>query len=374
MKEPVAILRAGVVCPVGLDTEQAAASILAGVPRKQETSFRDLQGQPIVMGRLPRSVLPPLVAELQDARSQPTPFAARLLRLGTPALQEVLGGPNSLGPGGAMPLGGSVLPPGLTVWPPLLLAGPESAPGEPALATGEILGRLVRQAKVPVALEVSRLLPLGRAGLFSAVQEAYARVLGPGLAEFVVVGGVDSYYDQSRLELLEDEDRLLTTGVQDAFTPGEGAAFLLLASRGACLRYGLEPLAWIVAVGTALEAGHRYSEAPHRGDGLAAAFGDVFRPIGGRAEPVRLVMAGLNGESLHAREWGVACVRHREGFANPLRIEHPAEYTGDAGAALAPMMLAVAALELRTKRLAGPGLVWAASDGAERGALLVRAP
>lgn len=355
MKEPVAILRVGMFCPVGLDAEQTTASIMAGVPRKLETSFRSKLGERIVMGHLPEDVLPPLVRELEESKARPNELVTRLLQLATPALQEVLG-ETSTGVG-----------------PPLFLAGPEAAPGEPALVTGVLLGQLARQAKVSLALETSRLFPTGRAGFFTAVQEASTKLLATGAAEFVVVGGVDSYFDAERSSRLEQEGRLLTNGVQDAFTPGEGAAFLLLASRAACVRHRLDPLAWIVGVGTAEEPGHRYSERPHRGDGLSAAFGQIFRAIGGSAGGVRLVMAGLNGESLHAKEWGVACVRHRAAFVDSLRVEHPAEYTGDAGAALAPMMLAMTTLELKGKRLEGPALVWAASDGAERGAVLATA-
>lgn len=371
MKEPLAILRVGVFCPVGLDAEQAAASILAGLPRKQETSFRSNDGEPIIMGYLPENVLPPLVPELEASKAKPTGLAARLLRLASPALQEVLGEPHGAG-NSEMNARGSHGPlQGPAAGPTLLLAGPESVPGQTALATGALLGQLVQQARVSVALEGSRLFPSGRAGFFGALQEAHAKLLAPGAAAFAVVGGVDSYFDQERLTRLEQEQRLLTVGAQDAFTPGEGAAFLLLASREACVRHQLNPLAWIVAVGTSEEPGHRYSERPHRGDGLSAAFGQIFRIIGERSGTVRLAMAGLNGESLHAREWGVACVRHREAFAEPLRIEHPAEYIGDTGAALAPIMLAMTVLELKSGRLEGPALIWAASDGAERGAALV---
>jgi 3-oxoacyl-[acyl-carrier-protein] synthase-1 len=373
MKEPLAILRVGMFCPVGLDAEQATASIAAGMPRKQETSFRSNQGDRIVMGHLPEDVLPPLAPELAAASTKPTSLVARLLRIATPALQEVLGGPYGASSGEAPASASRGLPHGLAGGPPLFVAGPEPEPGEPALVTGVLLGQLARQARVPLALEASRLFPSGRAGFFAALQEANGKLLAPGAAEFVVVGGVDSYFDADRLSRLEHEQRLLTTGVQDAFTPGEGAAFLLLASRAACVRHRLEPLAWILAVGTAEEPGHRYSERVHRGDGLSATFEQVFRAIGERAGIVRVVMAGLTGESFHAKEWGVACVRHRKAFADPLRVEHPAEYTGDAGAALAPMMLGMTALELKGKRLEGPVLVWTASDGAERGAVLVSA-
>lgn len=369
MREPLAILRAGVLCPVGLDAEQAAASILAGMPHKHETAFRSEDDDAIVLGHLPAEVLPPLVGELEHARPELTPLVSRLLRLATPALQEVLGIVPGPGSGGTW-----ALPQGVSALPPLLLAGPQATPGEPELVTEAFVGQLVRQARVPVSLEHSRMLPLGHAGFFAALHQANATLLATGAAEFVIVGGVDSWHDAARLQRLEGEDRLLTAGLQDAFTPGEGAAFVLLASAAACRRHRLEPLAWIRSVGLGMEAGHRYGHAPHRGDGLAEAIGHAFAPLGPGAEPVRLVMAGLNGETMLAKEWGVACVRHRERFADPLRVEHPAEYAGDAGAALAPLMLAVAAIELHAGRLPGPALVWAASERAERGALVVVGP
>lgn len=358
MREPLAILRAGAFCPVGVDAQQTAALLLAGVPNKQETAFRSEDGDPIVLGHVPTEVLPPLAPELEAARLHP--LVARLLRLAAPALQEVLGD-------------ASVLPPGASPRLPLFVAGPQAAPGEPELPTAAFVEQLSWQARLPLAIEASRMLPLGHAGLFAALQQADASVFAAGAGEFAIVGGVDSYFDADRLRRLEGEDRLLTVGLQDAFTPGEGAAFLLVAPRSACLRHGLAPLAWIPAVGLGLEAGHRYSYAPHRGDGLADALGRVLGSHGDRSPPVRLVMAGLAGETLLAKEWGVAMVRHREHFADPLRVEHPAEHTGDAGAALAPIMLATSAIELKAGRLPGPVLVWAASEKAERGALLVEA-
>jgi 3-oxoacyl-[acyl-carrier-protein] synthase-1 len=215
--------------------------------------------------------------------------------------------------------------------------------------------------------------PTGHAGFFAALQHAQAQVIDPGWAEFAVVGGVDSWLDLYRLALLDQEDRLLTFGVQDAFTPGEGAAFVLVASRNACARYRLSPLGWIDAVGVGQEPGHRYGDQPYLGEGLAAAVGQALQQLGEHAPLVRLVMAGFTGESMHAKEWGVAYMRNRKRFADPLRIEHSAEYAGDAGAGLAPMMLGAAVLGMRDGEAEGPALVWASSEQAQRGALVVRA-
>jgi 3-oxoacyl-[acyl-carrier-protein] synthase-1 len=377
MSEPLAIVRLGMFCPVGLDAELASASLWAGMPRKYETSIMDERFEPIVMGHLPLDVLPPLVPPLEDARLGLTSLQRRLLRLATPALHEALGAVvrADATPGKDEPrFASSVLPHGLTPLPPLLLAGPQPSPGRPEIVTGRMLGQLALQAGVPVDLAASRVFPTGHAGLFAALHHAQTQVIGPQRAEFAVIGGVDSYLDLYRLALLGQEQRLLTFGVQDALTPGEGAAFVLVTSRNVCQRYRLSPLAWIEAVGVAQEPGHRYSEQPYLGEGLAAAVGQALQQLGEHAPPVRLVMAGFTGESMHAKEWGVAHVRNRRRFADPLRIEHSAEYTGDAGAALAPMMLATAVLGMRDGNAEGPALVWASSEQAQRGALVVRAP
>ena len=88
------------------------------------------------------------------------------------------------------------------------------------------------------------------------------------------------------------------------------------------------------------------------------------------------MLAGLNGESSSANAWGVAFVRNREYFIQPpgsapLRIEHPAEYVGDCGAALAPLMLAAATRFMQAGVAAGPTLVWACADAGRCGALLL---
>jgi 3-oxoacyl-[acyl-carrier-protein] synthase-1 len=375
MSEPLAIIRLGMFCPVGLDAGQVAASLWAGVPHKHETSIMDKRFEPVVMGHLPLEVMPPLVEPLDDVKLGLTALQRRLLRLATPALQEVLGvvvAPDKK-PGENEPrFSSSVLPHGLAPLPPLLVAGPQPSPGRAEILTGRQLGQLALQAGIPVDITTSRVFPTGHAGFFAALQHAQTQVIGPQRAEFAVIGGVDSYLDLYRLALLDQEERLLTFGVQDAFTPGEGAAFVLVASRNACQRYRLSPLGWIDAVGVAQEPGHRYSEQPYLGEGLAAAVGQVFQQLGEHAPPVRLVMAGFTGESMHAKEWGVAHVRNRKRFADPLQIEHSAEYTGDAGAGLAPMMLGAAVLGIQGKECEGPALVWASSEQALRGALVVR--
>ena len=136
----------------------------------------------------------------------------------------------------------------------------------------------------------------------------------------------------------------------------------------------MTPLAYISGVGVSDEEGHRYSEQPYLGEGLAAAVADVGAQLSkaGLSEPAKLAMTGLNGESFSAKEWGVAHLRNRELLAEELQVEHPAEYTGDMGAALAPVMMGVATKWITNGHMTGPALVWASSDEAERGAAFLR--
>jgi 3-oxoacyl-[acyl-carrier-protein] synthase-1 len=351
LAEPLAIVDAGVLCPLGLDVVQAAASVRAQIHRKVESGWLDLKNQRVVLGSVPDELLPPLPPALARARPAIDPLRARLLQLAVPALQEVLG---ALGERGA-------------VRPPLLLVGPHVDPPRPPLVDEAFLAQLEALAAVKLERSAST-TSTGRAGLFAALGTA-ARLVAGG-RPFVVVGGIDSHADEVRLGQLERQGRLQTTGPQDAFTPGEGAAFLLVTTRALARDAGMRPLALVSALAVGHEVGHVHSSETHLGDGLS---GTLTHLLAGAGQRIAHVVAGLNGERIFAREWGVAMVRNREAFAEPLLLEHPAEFTGDLGAALAPFMVAVTALHMAEGRTPGPTLVWAASDHAERGALLLHA-
>ena len=126
----------------------------------------------------------------------------------------------------------------------------------------------------------------------------------------MLCGGADSYLDLMLLSELSREQRLLGPDVADGFIPGEGAAFLLLSSVRAAGDGG-GPAVAIRGVGTARDAGHRYSAEPARGEGLSLAMEALLATL---PEPpaarLETTLAGFNGESFQAKEWGVArCTR-----------------------------------------------------------------
>jgi 3-oxoacyl-[acyl-carrier-protein] synthase-1 len=260
---------------------------------------------------------------------------------------------------------------GCPIPPPLFLALPEERWEAAVPAQAELFKQLALQAEVQLEEKSCRLYHQGGAGGLLALKDALD-LLASRRAPFVVVGGVDTFLDAKRLALLDGEDRL-TGGSMDGFIPGEGAAFLLLAGPGVVRQHRLKPLARVAGVGAGVEPGHRYSPQPYRGDGLADAFRALFSTLPPGTPKVRCVYAGFNGESLPAKEWGVAYLRSTERFEEALRIEHPADCVGDVGAALGPLMLALAAVGLRDRRCEEPCLVWSTSDQETRAAALMQA-
>lgn len=346
---PVHVLAMGMITAVGTSAPETAASVRAGLSGARESAVLDGRLCPISMALVPESDLPPLAASLERERGLSSRRIA-MLRLAGTALRECLSVSTAM------------------ERVPVLLGVPGAHPGRPAAVGESFLAHLAQQAEQPFDIAASRLFPNGRAAGLVALHHALA-LLATGKEDLLVVGGVDSYLDLYHLALLEEEGRLHSPGVLDGFIPGEGAAFLLLGSTRGATRAGLAPIARIETAAVAEETGHRYSDAPYRGDGLAAAFrGALSRPGAPRVETV---YAGLNGESFHAKEWGVAQLRHSECFAEKLATEHPMDCTGDVGAALGPMMVGLAAIGMQRGYRRGPCLVWCSSDGSERAAALV---
>jgi 3-oxoacyl-[acyl-carrier-protein] synthase I len=340
----------GMLTAVGAGARQTAASVRAGVARFTESPIFDKRFEPIVMATVPEDQMPPPDPALEDMPGL-TARQIRMLRLAAPSLKE------------------SVADLGDASKVPLLLATPEPLPNRPDPAGDKFLDLLARESGVAFDISTSRIFPNGRAGGFLALEDALER-LESGDVERVIVGGVDSHRDLYLLATLDAESRLLTSQNSDGFVPGEGSAFLVLTRPRRTESNG-HTMATIVSVGTSIEEGHRYSDEAYRGEGLSAALEMLFAhssvPSG-----VGCVFAGFNGENLESKEWGVACLRHRERLGESPRVEHPVDCFGDTGAALAPLLLGLATMYLQKGTWPDPCLAWCASDRGQRGAALVR--
>lgn len=117
------------------------------------------------------------------------------------------------------------------------------------------------------------------------------------------------------------------------------------------------------------EPGHMYSDEPYRGDGLDQAF---KKALAGHAEQsIQTIYSSMNGENFWAKEYGVAYLRSKSKFADPVCIEHPADCIGDLGCAAAPILIALAAEKLWAKKQQHKTLVYSSSDTATRGAIVL---
>ena len=327
--------------PIGLGAAQTAAAFAAGLDGFAASAVHDKAFAPLTMALFPDESLPPLH---DDLAALPLPTrTARMLRLAGPALQEALEGGD--GP------------------PPLLwLAAPEPLPDRAAPAEPGFLSWLALQAEVELD-PASALLPSGRAGFFDALVQALARLAQDPSRE-VVVGGVDTHLDLYLLGSLDAANRIQSETVMDGLIPGEGAGFVRLRASAEASGPTL------VGAHTGAEPGHRGSESPYLGEGLAAVCQDLFgRTLAGR--PLQSVLTGMNGESFGAKEWGVLNLRCSDAFEEDTRVEHPASHVGDAGAALGALAFALAAEGLSSGALGGPCLVYGSSEGPLRGAAVL---
>jgi len=341
----------GMMTPVGIGASQTATSVRAGISRQAESSIYNKRFQPMKMALLPDDALPPLEASLESVVGLTT-RQARMVRLAAPALQEVLAKVSN------------------SAEVPVLVGTPEPLPGRTDPAGDKFLEYLGRQSGCKFNSVQSKTFPFGRSAGVFALKEGLRR-LQSTKAQYVVVGGVDTYLDLYLLGTLDMEERILADGVMDGFVPGEGAAFLLLSSDPKHSS-DKELLGYVTGVATGIEKGHRYSEEVYRGDGLSNTVQELFSDVPSSATKVNTVFAGFNGESFWAKEWGVTYLRNKERFNENIRVQHPADCFGDAGAALAPLMLGLGAIGMHKRYLNGPCLVWASSDREERGAALIQ--
>lgn len=356
MSEAIAILSAGACTPVGLTLAETAASTRARIARLREIAWRDRRFEPFIVGSVPDAGLPPLAEPLLARHLQYR--EARMLRLAQVALEDALGTADdlaALGIDAGRPL-------------PLLLALPEhhtTLPIEPQ----RFVQRLALQTALPLDIKTSVAVPRGRATALMGLREATARLLRDD-APFVLVGGVDSLVDLYVLGTLDMEQRVRNEVNSDGFTPGEGAAFLLLCTAETAQQRGLQPLAWLAGAAAGREPGHLYSEEAYLGEGLAGTFATLLQESP-PAQPIGCVYASFNGERYWAREYGVARLRAAESFDPEHAIEHPAECFGDLGAAHGAVLAAIAADGVAAGHRRSPCLVFASSDHADRAAALI---
>ncbi len=251
---------------------------------------------------------------------------------------------------------------------PLLLCLPEASafadasPEWPA----DLISSVLAQSALPLDPIRSRAIPRGRAGLVEALGAALGLLKEPTIP-YCLVGGVDSFVDDGRVNALVGDGRVLTVGNKDGYVPGEAGAMLLLTNRpspGALAR-------WLGAA-AGNEDACRGSDGPITGAGLQEAMAKALSQAKLDFDGLDCLAHDFSGEQRYFEELLLATPRLSRGRASNA-VEVPAVSTGETGAAagfLAVVMLAFLHSKAVHKRASMAVL---SSDGPERGAVVLGA-
>jgi 3-oxoacyl-[acyl-carrier-protein] synthase-1 len=346
-EENPVIVNIGMMTSVGLTAAETMASVSADVMRFLESPFLDKGYDPFKMALIPEDGLPELLVKEPGITSR----HMRMLKLATMPLLECL-----------EKLAES------EIRLPVHLALPDAASSSP-IDPKRFLQDLVIQSEDAIVYSGSTAVMTGRAGGLTAISQA-TNAIRSGTAEFSIAGGVDSYLSLSLLATLDAESRIKSIRNLDGFIPGEGAAFVLLASPDAARAHNLKPLASVSPVAEGFEAGHLYSEETYGGDGLSETINSLLQQRDDKSL-IKGVFSSMNGEHHWAKEWGIAFLRNQKAFLSDHAIHHPADCFGDTGAAAGAILVGLAAGGFNNGFCQSPSVVYCSSDHGKRAALLV---
>ena len=181
----------------------------------------------------------------------------------------------------------------------------------------------------------------GHDGVIRLVQTA-VQELRTGMIERCVVGGIDSYVEQSKLQSFDALRLLLGPEDSHGFIPGEAASFLLLERVDAARYRNARFQAIIGPIGVADEPQHRFSKSLTTGTALAMAIKRVLDQPVCTGTRIHLVISDLNGDHWRAHEWGNALIKLKEDHElRSAEVLLPAESFGELGAAEAAVAICI---------------------------------
>lgn len=317
---PLAVRGVGLVTAVGLSAPASCAAFRAKISNPSETRFIDGAGQWIMAH--------------QVALEQPWRGLTKLARMAARAIEEAL----------------QHLPRAQWARLPMLLCVAE--PDRPGRSEG-LDERLAPMIEELLGVRFDRVrsdvVAHGRVGVAVALQGA-RRLLAPAArgsaasegVDGVLVAAADSLITWPTLGPYEREDRLLTERNSNGFMPGEAAGALLLGRSGSMRTGGRAGELVVSGLGMAHEAGHIASDEPLRGDGLAAALRGALDEAGLAMHDIDYRIVDVAGEHYYFKEAALALSRTLRQRKEEFDIWHPAECTGEVGAASGMAMLALA--------------------------------
>ena len=215
----------------------------------------------------------------------------------------------------------------------------------------------------------SAVIARGRVSVAVALDHAARLVHAKGLPQVLIVA-TDSLLCAATLSAHHQASRLRHAGNSNGFMAGEAAGALLVgAPQSACH-------AQCVGIGFGIEQAHIDSELPLRADGLRKAISQALDPAGVTIEQCPIRLSDLSGEHYYFKEAALAVARlQRRAGSEDADLWHPAECTGECGAAAGAVLISVAAMAFQKGYMPGlHALAHMSNDDGARAAVLLRSP
>ena len=332
--KPIEIRGAGLVTSVGLTAQASCSAFRAKVTNPFETRFIDAGGAWVMAHQV----------DLEP----PCSGVTKLVKMAALAIEEAL----------------QELDRDQWRHLPLLLCVAETdRPGRLSGLDDQLLVQIQSELGVCFA-PASALVPHGRVSVAVALAQARVLMASTGVRG-VLIAGVDSLLSWPTLSYYEREDRLLTEANSNGFMPGEGAGALWVAADAPRDRSML-----CTGIGFGREPAHIGSGEPLRADGLTQAIMAGLDDAGLQLHELDFRVTDNSGEQYYFKEASLALSRTLRQRKEAFDIWHPAECTGEAGAASGFAVIAMARGACQKGYSPGPRVLthWA-NDAGERAAV-----
>lgn len=334
---PIAVLRTGLVTSVGLDAAASCAAFRAKLTNPIETRFIDSGGEWIMAHRVPLA--------------QPWRGITKLAKMAAMAIDEALQGvPKN--EWGRLPL--------------VLCVAETERPGRMAGLDNELFLRIQEELGTVFSSE-SVILAQGRVGVAVAFAQARA-LMGSASLSRVLVAATDSLLSWPTLGHYDRQGRLLTGNNSNGFMPGEAAGALLVGEPE-----GRAGELLCTGIGFGRETASIDSGEPLRAEGLMQAIKAGLADAGCQMHHMDFRIADNAGEQYYFKEAALAYSRTQRVRKDEFDLWHPAECTGEIGAASGATIVALAKVACDKQYACGPNiLLHMANDGGQRAALCLQ--
>ncbi|MDB5976451.1 MAG: fabB [Nevskia sp.] len=333
--QPIAIKKTGLVTSVGLSAPASCAAIRAKVSNPTETRFIDSGGEWIMAHQVPLE--------------KPWRGRTKLTKMAAMAIAECLDG---------------IPREEWTSMPLLLCVAERERPGRLEGLDDQLFLDIQQELDARFA-PGSAIVAHGRVSAAIALVQARQLIYGSKVPH-VIVAAVDSLLTWPTLSVYEREGRLLTARNSNGFMPGEAGGALLLG------RWGGKAELLCTGIGFGVEKAHIDSGEPLRAEGLTLAIKGALADAGCEMHDLDYRITDLSGEQYYFKEAALALSRTLRKRKEAFDIWHPAECTGEAGAAVGVAVFALADAACRKAYSLGPHiLTHLANDKGQRFAVVL---